>query len=121
RPVFLLGPEYYPIRREFVRARNFSREFNNRVIHILITMGGADPRNITWDIIKMLNNCFLCNIDIRVIIGPQNNHYEKLREDINKLNLSISLIQNPRDIPELMLWADIGISSAGTTTYELAF
>ncbi len=117
----LLGPEYYPIRREFFRARNFSRDFSIRTIHILITMGGADPKNITWQIIKALDCCDLSDIEIIVLVGPQNKHYEKLKDDIKKINSSIRLIQNPRDIPELMIWADIGISSAGTTTYELAF
>lgn len=119
--VLLLGPEYYPIRREFVRFRNFSREFSHRIIHILITMGGADPKNVTWNILTALDYCSLPDVEIVVLIGPQNKYYEKLEDNVKKLNLSIRLIQNPRDIPELMIWADIGITSAGTTIYELAF
>lgn len=119
--IVLLGPEYYPLRREFIQLSNSSRDFKKAINHILITMGGSDPKNYTREIIKALENCHLINIDVIVLVGPQNEHYNELKTIAENSNFSIKLIKNPINIPELMIWADIGISSAGTTTYELAF
>jgi hypothetical protein len=63
-------------------------------------------------------------VHAKVIVGGSNPHLSVLTETVATLpggNTRIELVSNPPDMYEVMDWADLAISSAGSTTWELAF
>jgi len=117
----LLGTRYVLLRREFLKYRNFKRQIQDRVKNILVTLGGADPDNVTLKVIEALKLLGEPDISVRIIIGPVNPHQEKLRNAIASAHFEAELLTNPPNMPELMAWADMAISAGGSTCWELMF
>ena len=121
RSIKLLGPKYALLREDFkiVKQRNIKRayEFNN----ILITMGGADPNNITERILEILffyrvNNNYEFNL--RVIIGPG---FHSLKfADKYKGHSWIEILNSP-NMSEQFIWADYCIGCSGSTIWERCY
>ena len=55
------------------------------------------------------------------MLGQNNSHYEAVHLAIEDVTFNIELKRNVKNMPELMAWADVAISAAGTTCWELAF
>jgi UDP-2,4-diacetamido-2,4,6-trideoxy-beta-L-altropyranose hydrolase len=117
----LLGTRYVLLRREFLKYREFKRQVPDRAKNILVTLGGADPDNVTLKVIEALKLLDVPDISARIIIGPANPHQETLRMAIASAHFEAELLINPLNMPELMAWADMAISAAGSTCWELAF
>ncbi|MGO1468948.1 MAG: UDP-2,4-diacetamido-2,4,6-trideoxy-beta-L-altropyranose hydrolase [Tissierella sp.] len=112
----LLGLSYTLLREQFMNLK--TRIINKDVKNILITMGGADVLNMTYDLME-----YIIELDgklhLNVIVG---NAFTK-RDEIKSLaqnNPNISLYSNVNNMAELMEKNDIAISAGGTTLYELA-
>ncbi|WP_307722598.1 UDP-2,4-diacetamido-2,4,6-trideoxy-beta-L-altropyranose hydrolase [Moorella sp. E306M] len=117
----LLGTKYVLLRREFWPWRNYKREVPEVAKKVLVTMGGSDPDNITLKVIRALAQIDIPDLEAVVVVGPSNLHRETLHRAAESSPLSISLIENAANMPELMAWADIAISAGGTTVWELLF
>ncbi|MCA6574339.1 MAG: UDP-2,4-diacetamido-2,4,6-trideoxy-beta-L-altropyranose hydrolase [Pseudanabaena sp. M57BS1SP1A06MG] len=116
----LLGTKYTLLRKEFWQRQSRERVFNLIASKILVTLGGSDPDNVTLKVIQALslvNN----NLEVIVVVGGSNPHYEELQAVVTESNLVISLQQNVNNMPELMDWADLAIAAGGSTNWELAF
>lgn len=116
----LLGTKYTLLRKEFWQRQNWQRLFNSITSKILVTLGGSDPDNVTLKVIQALllvSN----NLEVIVVVGGSNPHYEELLSVVTKSNSVISLQQNVNNMPELMAWADLAIAAGGSTNWELAF
>lgn len=117
----LLGTQYVLLRREFLQWKGWKREIPDVARKVLITLGGSDPDNITLKIISAMNKLKLKDLEIKVVIGPSNPHMPLLKEAVEHSPLPISLLPSPEDMPELMAWADVAVSGAGSTCWEMAF
>ena len=117
----LLGTEYALLRREFWQWRDWQREVNPIASKILITLGGSDPDNVTLKVIQALDRLNRNNLEVIVVIGGSNPHYQVLQKKITDSSLAISLQRNVSNMPELMAWADLEIAAGGSTNWELAF
>ncbi len=117
----LLGARYVLLRREFLKYQNFKREIPDRAKNILVTLGGADPDNVTLKVIEALKFLNEPDIAVRVIIGPANFHQETLQKSIVSANFTAELLINPPSMPELMAWADMAVSAGGSTCWELTY
>ena len=117
----LLGCDYVMLRREFLEYKNWKREFPEKARKILVTLGGADPDNVTLKVIKALKLLNDPNLEVKVVVGPSNPHLKKLQSAICNLQSAIHILQNVTDMPSLMAWADLAISAGGTTCWEMAF
>jgi UDP-2,4-diacetamido-2,4,6-trideoxy-beta-L-altropyranose hydrolase len=117
----LLGPHYVLLRREFLKYQNLKRQMPDRARNILVTMGGADPKNVTLKVIEALELIQEPDITVRFIIGPANPHEGILRKAIACAQFEAELLVNPPSVPDLMVWADMAVSGAGSTCWELAF
>jgi UDP-2,4-diacetamido-2,4,6-trideoxy-beta-L-altropyranose hydrolase len=115
----LLGPRYAPLRREFTSRRDSQREIPPLATRLLVTMGGSDPDNVTLNVLHALS-LLKQDLEIAVVVGGSNPHRTSLEDGAKKLGERVRLLQNPA-MPELMSWADLAISGAGTTTAELCF
>ncbi|MGC9976217.1 MAG: UDP-2,4-diacetamido-2,4,6-trideoxy-beta-L-altropyranose hydrolase [Syntrophales bacterium] len=117
----LLGTQYVLLRREFLKYRDFERQIPGRAKNILVTLGGADPDNVSLKVIKALNLIGDPNIEVRIAIGPANQNIEKLKKELALSPCTFHLLHNVSNMPELMAWADLAISAGGSTCWELAF
>jgi len=117
---FLLGTSFALIRNEFIIWSRWKRENPSIAHRILVTFGGSDPENITLFVIRGLLTLGLTGPEVIIISGAVNSHTNSILKAI-KGYPRIRVATNPKNIPELMAWADIAISASGSTCWELAF
>ncbi|MDL1894802.1 UDP-2,4-diacetamido-2,4,6-trideoxy-beta-L-altropyranose hydrolase [Anaerolineae bacterium CFX7] len=117
----LLGPRYVLLRREFLKWRAWQREIPPIARKILVTLGGGDPDNVTLKVIQALKQIELEELQVVVLIGATNPHSTELEATVRNVPFSIRLESNVSDMPKLMAWADVAVSGAGSTCWELAF
>jgi UDP-2,4-diacetamido-2,4,6-trideoxy-beta-L-altropyranose hydrolase len=117
----LMGTKYVLLRREFHKYLDFKRQIPERAKNILVTLGGADPDNVTLKVIEALQLLDEPDIMVRIIVGPTNPHQETLHKAIASADFDAELLTNPPDMPELMAWADLAVSGGGGTSLERCF
>ncbi|AFY35678.1 UDP-2,4-diacetamido-2,4,6-trideoxy-beta-L-altropyranose hydrolase [Calothrix sp. PCC 7507] len=117
----LLGTCYTLLRQEFWQWQGWQRINPNIAHKLLITMGGADPDNVTLKVIKGLQLLSVQKLEVVVVVGGNNPHYEQLKLASQALKFPIQIKRNVTNMPELMAWADLGVTAGGSTCWELAF
>jgi UDP-2,4-diacetamido-2,4,6-trideoxy-beta-L-altropyranose hydrolase len=135
----LLGTRYVMLRREFRNRDAMSsscfpevgseRSERGSVIagqrpegsakKVLVTLGGADPDNVTLKVIQALNRLDIPDLQVKVIVGPANPHLDSLKQALSSTTIHCELINSVRDMPGLMQWANLAVSAAGSTSWEL--
>ena len=116
----LLGLKFALLRREFTSMSLNPRgcvDFSSRV---LVTLGGSDFHNITRAVLDLLSAYDECKLEITVLVGPENPHLGSLLFRGSSKH-EISVLVNPPNIPEIMAGADVVVSAAGSSCWELAF
>lgn len=113
----LLGPQYAMLRREFSSWRNWNREISSLGRRLLITMGGSDPDNFTLRVLEALPLVGSAPVETVVVIGGSNPHAAILEEAAG--SAGVRVLKNVSNMPELMAWADVAVSAAGTTCWEM--
>ncbi len=127
--VLLLGPAYNMIRDEFSNLP--ARIVRGRVEEIMLTVGGADPYNLTGKLLAfLLSNGQLNSLRINVLIGGGFTNCEsllKVRQKNKRVvfyaNSSLAdnfpaIIYSP--VSAIMLRSDLAIAAGGSTLYEFA-
>lgn len=117
----LLGTRYVLLRREFLKWQGWKREIPEVAQKVLVTLGGADPDNVTLKVIQALQQVHVDRLETVVVVGPSNPHYEELQAAASDSRIPIQLEYNVTNMPELMAWADVAVSSASSTVWELMF
>jgi UDP-2,4-diacetamido-2,4,6-trideoxy-beta-L-altropyranose hydrolase len=115
----LLGPEYVLLRREFAAWRGRKREIHALARRVLVTLGGSDPDNVTLRVIEGLMAA--PEFEAQIVVGGSNPHLDQLRDAMGGSRQGLRLVHNAGDMAELMAWADVAISAAGTAAWEMAF
>ena len=119
--VKLLGCEYVLLRREFLKYKDWKREIPDKAKKILVTMGGSDPDNVTLKVIRALNSLNDPDLEVKIIAGPANPNIDSLEKELHLSPFVSYLLHNVSNMPELMTWADLAVTSGGTTVWELAY
>ncbi|ACC79439.1 UDP-2,4-diacetamido-2,4,6-trideoxy-beta-L-altropyranose hydrolase [Nostoc punctiforme] len=117
----LLGINYALLRREFSQYQREQKTHPLIVKKLLVTLGGSDLNNLTLKVINALKLLELSNLEVLVVVGGSNPHYEKLQVASQHLQFPIYFHRNVQNMPNLMAWSDIAISASGSTIWELAF
>lgn len=115
----LLGTRFALIREEFLRLRDVPREMPAVARKVLVTMGGADPDNVTAKVIAALAGQ---DVDVVVVVGSSNPNLDALRAglaDLRRPTSAVRLVVNATNMPELMAWADLAITAGGSTCWEM--
>ncbi len=115
----LLGSEYVLLRPEFL-AEPRAREHPAVGRRVLVTMGGSDPENVTGKVLTALSHVKR-DVEARVVIGSGNSRLEELQALAGTLAPRVKLECSPGNMAPLMRWADVAISGAGSTCWELAY
>jgi UDP-2,4-diacetamido-2,4,6-trideoxy-beta-L-altropyranose hydrolase len=117
-PPLLLGPGYALLRGEFVRAGSGPAPLPPRGRRVLVTLGGADPNDVTSRVVAGLRLLPEDDLQVTVVAGPANPHrasLERLAADPR-----IRLLPPQEAMAPLMAAADVAVIGAGGTAYELA-
>ena len=118
----LLGPRYALLRREFrSEAGRFQREIPQLATRILVTMGGSDPRNLTVNVIEALILLDVADIEAAVVVGGTNPHADALRAAAARSGRNINVLCDVEEMPKWLKWADVAVSAAGSTSWEICF
>ena len=113
----LLGPRYALLRQEFLAADRPVRDFARPARRVLVTLGGSDPDCITAQVITALKT--VPGIEAVVVIGGSNPHFQALQAMLAD-DSPIRLVVDVANMPDLMAWADVAVTAAGSTSWELA-
>jgi len=111
----LLDCEYALLRLEFGKLRSQAlekRKNTKRIKNILVSMGGSDTKNFTYDILQNVGD----NFNITVVLGMLSPH-NKMVQNYAK-DKDIKVIINASNMAELMLEADLAIGAGGSTSWE---
>ncbi len=117
----LLGPTFALLRKEFWPWREPRREIRAEAEHILVTLGGVDPDNITTEAVEAFEALEASEVRATVVIGGSNPHEDSIRAAAESASVPIDVRQNVDDMAELMADSDIAVSAGGSTCWELAF
>lgn len=114
---FLLGLEYAPLRKEFSNCKK--KFIKDRIENILIVSGGSDPDRVTPKLIEKLTEAVNENETITAICGIYSGYYEELRERYSDPKYGVNIIPSTTRIKDYFDEADVVITAAGSTIYEL--
>ena len=112
----LLGCDYALLRPEFpnLREKALIKRKNTKVIkNILISMGGSDITNKTYDILQEVSD----DLNIVVILGGISPH-NKMIKNYAKSKKNVKVIVDADNISRLMFDADLAIGAGGSTSWE---
>ena len=117
-PLFLLGAEYAPLRKDFRSVE--VRRTKKRAEDILISTGGADSEHLGVAILRKITERDGTGDEIRfhLVAGRMNRDTEELRL-LAKQTGNVCLHFDVKDMAGLMRSCDAAISAAGSTLYEL--
>lgn len=116
----LLGTRYVLLRREFNRWKDWQREMPDVARNVLVTMGGADPDNVTLKVTQALKQIENPYLEAKIVVGPANPNMARLEQEISDFT-NFQLVKNTAHMPELMVWADVVVSAGGSTCWEIVF
>ncbi len=114
----LLGPRYALLRREFRDSRHRKKAIPKLGRRVLVTLGGTDPDDVTLRVIEGLKSLKIKGLEALVVVGGGNPHFRTLEEAVGGEN-QIRLVKDASNMPELMVWADVAVSAAGSTCWEM--
>jgi UDP-2,4-diacetamido-2,4,6-trideoxy-beta-L-altropyranose hydrolase len=117
----LCGTKYVLLRREFIKRIGFKKHTSDVATKLLVTLGGVDRNNLSQKILVAIQALKLEKSEVVLIIGHANKNFNRLRMATRKTGMPTKIIRGTHDMPKYMAWADMAISSGGTTVWELAF
>ncbi len=114
--LYLLGPKYALLRKEFWDVPE--KKIRTSPRQIMITFGGDDSRNLTPKVLQVLSQKFPDFLKV-VIIGNAFGNIDEIKESKDE-NTIFVLSPDANKMKEVMLDSDIAISAGGQTLYEFA-
>jgi UDP-2,4-diacetamido-2,4,6-trideoxy-beta-L-altropyranose hydrolase len=120
----MLGTRFVLLRAEFQPWRGRVRAIPARARRVLVTLGGADPHNLTATVVEALLQIGDRDLEVTVVVGANNGRAVDLVHQVSRASLGghgFRVLEHTSHMPELMDWADIAVSGAGSTCWELAY
>jgi len=114
----LLGPCFAMLRRDFRAWSRWQREVTANGRRVLIMMGGSDPDNVTATVLQALRTVKIDGLEVIAVLGGSNPHIDSLERFQNQ-SPPIRFVRDAANMPELMAWADVAVSAAGSTCAEM--
>jgi UDP-2,4-diacetamido-2,4,6-trideoxy-beta-L-altropyranose hydrolase len=115
----LVGAEYAPVRTDFARLRGEALSRRGALEHpscLLISLGGADPDDITSRALEALRPP-LAFRRVHVVLSAIARHIERVKAAAAD-RPEVTVHVDTRRMPELMAEADIAVGAAGVTALE---
>ena len=118
--LLMTGSEYVMVRPEFALRRSLLT-VSKQVLKVLVTMGGADPKDFTSRIIKIINEYEaydLSNIQFDIVLGKSYQFTPLVLNLISTSKLNYVIHEYVDDMAYLMRDMDVILAAAGTTLWE---
>lgn len=119
RTELLIGPRYSLLRREFRSAFPARASVAGRARRVLVSFGGGDSENLTSRVLRRMAATIVGACEVVVLVGAANRHVDELRRFAPTLPFPCELRVDVRNVAEAMAWADVAITAAGSTVWEL--
>ena len=120
--VSFLGSNYALIKPKFNNLRlqaKKKREYTSSIQEILIFMGSMDPDNYSSLAIHAINQVdWKQSVRVNCILDSNSPSLEKVSNDIESLELDVSIHSNIGDMEKLIYNADLAIGSGGNSMWE---
>jgi UDP-2,4-diacetamido-2,4,6-trideoxy-beta-L-altropyranose hydrolase len=117
----LLGTEYALLRREFRNWQGPPRSFPEAARRILVTLGAADPSNVTAEVVASLEPILSPGMEVAIVAGGSNPHADAIAARARRLPAYRLIRDAAEDMPGLMAGADLAVCAGGSTMWEMAF
>ena len=115
----LVGTRYSLLRREFRRWANWTRTIPPIARKVLITLGGSTPRDLAICILDALSQ-IKSEVESTVfVVGATTENFDSLNRAAQSLSGKITFVKSATDMGALMMQADVAVSAAGSTCWEL--
>jgi UDP-2,4-diacetamido-2,4,6-trideoxy-beta-L-altropyranose hydrolase len=115
----LLGPSFCLLRREFTPWRTRQREISDVGRKVLVTLGGSTPADVGVRVMESLARAMVDGLRAIFVVGGSSPDTAALENCAATFREKISIRRNISNIAELMAQADVAISAAGSTCWEL--
>jgi UDP-2,4-diacetamido-2,4,6-trideoxy-beta-L-altropyranose hydrolase len=115
----LLGPSFCLLRREFTLWRKWQREVTPCGSNVLVTLGGSTPAGAGVRVMESLSCAVVEGLNAVFVSGGSSPDAAALESCAAKFPQKISIRQDVSNMAALMAQADVAISAAGSTCWEL--
>lgn len=114
----LQSVSYVPLRNVFSTLPQ--KNILSKLKKLVVLSGGTDSYNFLWNFAKkIMKHSLLERLEkVYIICGKYYDNYDKLRQEFIDVK-QICFCKDVNDIEKYMLSADVAISAAGVTLYEL--
>lgn len=116
----LLGEKYVPLRKQFNLVEPHEKVQNLEQPKVLLMCGGGDTQSMIYRVLLWLKTNkaeIFDNLEWKVLIGNYNPN-KKIIEQFAVANPNITLLENVKNMAELMSRCDLCITAASTVLYE---
>jgi len=117
----LLGTRYALLRREFNAWRTWDRDMKLLANRVLITLGGGEQDTAVLEVFKAFRYVENDSLEAILVSGQTESKSIELGSVARGLRTPIRIVNMAQNMADLMAWADVAISAAGGTSWELAF
>lgn len=117
-PELCLGTDYVLLRDRITTLAASEPPWREQVERAIVVMGGSDSARMTPTVVRAFDGT---RVSVDAVVGPgctesQHREVEAAADDVDA---PVTIHRDPPDIPRLLFEADLGVSTASTTTYEL--
>lgn len=114
--LLLSGFDYLPLRKEFQQP--LKKKTAMCIERVLVTLGGEDSSNITLKVVQALN-MYPRKLHIDILLGAAYLYQSTLEKALEESKQNCFIHQNILDVRGLYQKADVAITAAGGTLWEL--
>jgi UDP-2,4-diacetamido-2,4,6-trideoxy-beta-L-altropyranose hydrolase len=115
----LLGPSFCLLRREFTPWRTRQREISDVGRKVLVILGGSTPADVGVRVMESLARAMVDGLRAIFLVGGSSPDTAALEICAATFPEKISIRRDVSNMAELMAQADVAISAAGSTCWEL--
>lgn len=115
---FLSGPEYAVLPPDFWRPFPV-RDARQTPRNLLVVLGGGDAGGAMPRLLSLLDE-LPGEFTIMAVLGPFFSNSAEVNKAVAGASHSVKVVSSPDSLWDLMLQADLAVSAAGQTLYELA-
>ncbi len=117
----LYGSRFVMLRREFRNRAQTPAPVRETAERVLVTLGGTDPAGATPFVIQAFNQLPPGAFQVGVIVGSGNPHLDAINQAAKASPHRVAVRQSVADMSAAMASADLAVSAAGSTLWELAY
>ncbi|MCU0594988.1 MAG: UDP-2,4-diacetamido-2,4,6-trideoxy-beta-L-altropyranose hydrolase [Desulfobacterota bacterium] len=117
----LLGSRYALIREEFREWKDWERPMPEKADKVLVTVGGGDSPEVLEKIVAAISRVHLLDLEVVVIAGSAAERLEAQVNSGERKKNRFRFLAGTSAMPQLMAWADVAVSAAGSTCWELCY